>query len=142
MVGGVLRQSVVGSARLAQILCGIVVAGRAVEGESVEIIFIPAHFSAGLHESVEVVQRFGIFAQAEPRFGHDPREFGPLAGRCPADQLLAVLDHIAVISLLELNLQQVIGRYLAVSLAFKQSFEPASGPVVLFPRIGDVGLII
>ena len=142
VVGGVLRQSVVGSARLAQILCGIVVAGRTVEGESVEIIFIPAHFSAGLHESVEVIQRFGIFAQAKPRFGHDPREFGPLAGRCPADQLFAVLDHVAVIPLLELDLQQVIGRYLAVSLAFKQSFEPASGPVVLFPRIGDVGLII
>ena len=142
VVGGVLRQGVLGAARLAQPLRGLGIAGRAVEREAFEIGGVAVHLAAGVPESREVLQRLVEILQPEPRFGHHALQFGAAFGNRPAGQRLAVLDHIAVVALAELDLQQVVRHHVAVGVAARERLEALLRPAVASLGIVDIGFVI
>ena len=78
----------------------------------------------------------------EPRLGHHARQLGAARRHGLAHQLVAVVDHVAVVPLAELDLQQVVGHHGAVGLAAGQLLEALAGPSVASLGIVDVGLVV
>ena len=142
VVGGVLRQGVLGAARLAQPLRGLRIAGRTVEREALQIAGVAVHLPAGLPESREVLQRLVEILQPEPRFGHHALQFGTPLGNSPAGQRLAVFDHVAVVALAEFDLQEVIGNHVAVGVAAQERREGLLRTAVTSFGVVDIGFVV
>jgi len=142
VVGGVLRQGVFGAARLAQPLRGLGIAGRTVKRKALEISGVAVHFAPGVPESRQVLQRLVEIIQPEPRFGHHALQFGAALGNSPAGQRLAVFNHITVVALAELDLQEVVRHHIAVGVAACERFETLLRAAVTPLGIINIGFVV
>ncbi len=142
VVGGILRQLVLGAARLAQPLGRLGIARRAVERETLEVAVVAVRLAARLRIGLEMFERAVVVVQMEPRLGNDPLELRTAFGHRAADQLVAVVDNVAVVALEELDLEQVVRHDRAVGVALLQGREALPRPAVAPLRVVDVGAVV
>ena len=142
MVGGVLRQRIVRAADLLQIRQRLGVPRLPVETVPEQIILAAAHRAAVAAIGVHNLLGTAVIAQMKPPFGHDALQFGAAFSRRTVDKRPARRDHIAVISLVELDLQQIERCYGTVRFRTAQLRKSGFGRSIIPPYIGDIGDVI
>ena len=142
VVRGILRQCILGTAGLAQELHGLGIACRAVKREAHQVAAVTVEFAAGSRKGVQVPDGLVIVAQVKPRFGDDTLQFLPAFGHGTARQFVAVFDDIAVVSVAEFDLQEVIRHHGAVGIAALQGREALLRTPVAPLGIVDIGFVI
>ena len=78
----------------------------------------------------------------KPRLRHNALNLHRLLGCCGQNQLIATLHHLAVLALLEINLQDVKRHQVVILLALIQRVETLARRLILATRVGDVGVVI
>ena len=142
MIGGVLRQRVVRSADLLQTGPRLVVTRLPIEAVTQQVVFVAPHLTAAAPIGVEELLRTPVIAQMKPPLGHDTLQLGAAFARRTVDERAARRDHIAVITLVELDLQQIERRHGAVGRRTAQLRKSGSGRGVVAPDIGDIGDVV
>ena len=142
VVRGILRQCILGTAGLAQELHGLGIACRAVKREAHQVAAVTVEFAAGSRKGVQVPDGLVIVAQVKPRFGDDTLQFLPAFGHGTARQFVAVFDNIAVVSVAEFDLQEVIRHHGTVGIAALQGREALLRTPVASLGIVDIGFVI
>ena len=142
VVGGVLREGVLGAARATQPLHGVGIAGRAVEREAHQVVGVAVGRAPGVEEGLQVLDRAVVVVEAEPRLGHHTLDLGAPLGYGPRGERPAAVDHIAVVALAELDLEQIVGNHVAVGVAALERQEGLLGPLGAPLGVVDVGPVV
>lgn len=142
VVGGILRERILGAARLAQMLDGLVVAGRTIERKTAQVVGLAIVLAAGILESLQMIERGGEILQTETGLGDHALQLGAPTRHGAPGQFVARVDHILVIALMELDLQQIVRHQLAVGLAVPQSEKALLRTLVIAPDVSDIRDVI